>query len=61
MLENNLLLQTVIDLQGHGMLLDPPARNTGWRRFIRIPVNRDDNALNCGGMNVSSKHHIGIE
>ena len=40
---------------GHGYLMDPPARASMWREPYKFstPVNYDDNGLNCGGRWVS--------
>ena len=34
---------------GHGMLLDPPSRNSAWRVGFDTPKNWNDNEQNCGG------------
>jgi len=34
---------------GHGMLMDPPSRNSMWRVGFNTPKNYDDMGLNCGG------------
>ncbi|KAK6959371.1 cell wall integrity and stress response component 4 [Biomphalaria glabrata] len=36
-------------VQGHGRLMDPPARNSMWRLGFPNPVNYNDNELYCGG------------
>ena len=40
-------------IQGHGMLVEPPARNSMWRYGFDNPSNNDDNGLFCGGRYVS--------
>ena len=35
---------------GHGRLMEPPARNSMWRFGFLNPVNYNDNELFCGGM-----------
>lgn len=35
--------------EGHGRLMDPPARNSMWRFGFPNPVNYNDNELFCGG------------
>ena len=39
-------------VSGHGMLLDPPARNSMWRYGFGTPQNFIDMGLNCGGAGV---------
>ncbi|XP_067658857.1 uncharacterized protein [Haliotis asinina] len=34
---------------GHGYMYDPPGRSTMWRWGFKVPINYNDNALNCGG------------
>ncbi|XP_017893187.1 uncharacterized protein LOC108632864 isoform X2 [Ceratina calcarata] len=36
-------------VEGHGRLMDPPARNSMWRFGYPNPVNYNDNELFCGG------------
>ncbi|XP_012938498.1 uncharacterized protein LOC106011887 [Aplysia californica] len=52
-------------VQGHGRLIDPPARSTMWRYGFNTPVNYDDNALYCGGFDVrswdSKVHHVDVQ
>ncbi|GLV35907.1 uncharacterized protein CBL_09875 [Carabus blaptoides fortunei] len=38
-----------IGVEGHGRLMDPPARNSMWRFGFPNPVNYNDNELFCGG------------
>lgn len=42
-----------LHLQGHGRLVDPPARNVLWEYGYDNPRNVDLNQLNCGGTSVS--------
>ncbi|GFS09714.1 cell wall integrity and stress response component 4-like [Elysia marginata] len=35
--------------EGHGYMIDPPARSSMWRVGFNTPVNYNDNALRCGG------------
>ncbi|KAK3104473.1 hypothetical protein FSP39_002816, partial [Pinctada imbricata] len=35
--------------QGHGRLIEPPARSTMWRYGFNTPQNYNDNQLYCGG------------
>jgi len=44
---------SVFNAKGHGLMVDPPARNTIWRLGFDNPINYDDMALNCGGFYVS--------
>jgi len=39
-------------VDGHGRLIDPPARSTAWRYGYDTPVNYDDHQLYCGGKQV---------
>ena len=39
-------------VRGHGMLFDPPSRNSAWRFGFSTPVQWTDNELNCGGREV---------
>ena len=39
--------------QGHGYIIDPPARGSAWSVGYDTPQNVNDNALNCGGRSVS--------
>merc|ERR1719483_244395 len=41
-----------VEVRGHGMLTDPPARNAMWRYGYSNPVNYNDNELYCGGFSV---------
>lgn len=36
-------------MEGHGRLMDPPARNAMWRFGYPNAVNYNDNELFCGG------------
>lgn len=36
-------------VDGHGRLMDPPARNAMWRFGFPNAVNYNDNELFCGG------------
>ena len=38
---------------GHGRLMEPPGRSSMWRFGFNTPKNYDDNALYCGGFQVS--------
>ena len=46
-------------VQGHGYLIEPPSRNSAWRRGFHTPTNHDDNGLNCGGRRVQWEKHDG--
>ncbi|XP_068209499.1 uncharacterized protein [Palaemon carinicauda] len=43
------LAALLVLVQGHGRLMDPPARNAMWRFGYPNPVNYNDNELYCGG------------
>lgn len=38
---------------GQGRLLLPPGRSSMWRVGYDTPINNNDNALTCGGLQVS--------
>lgn len=52
------ILQLIELIDGHGRLMDPPARNSMWRFGFPNPVNYNDNELFCGGY--SSEYDIVI-
>jgi hypothetical protein len=52
MLAVTLMLTSPDYVTGHGRLLEPPSRSSMWRAGFQNPTNYDDNALNCGGLNV---------
>lgn len=39
-------------VDGHGRLIDPPARGSAWRFGFNTPINYNDNEMSCGGLNV---------
>lgn len=43
----------VVNVFGHGMLMDPVGRGSRWRYDKTAPKNYDDNANFCGGGAVS--------
>ncbi|PVD28138.1 hypothetical protein C0Q70_10723 [Pomacea canaliculata] len=38
-------------VDGHGRLIDPPARGSAWRFGFNTPINYNDNEMSCGGLN----------
>ncbi|KAI5721487.1 hypothetical protein M8J77_021439 [Diaphorina citri] len=46
-------------VQGHGRLMDPPARNSMWRFGFATPVDYNDNELYCGGYAVQYQMNEG--
>lgn len=40
------------DVNGHGMMFDPPQRSSMWRFGFNTPVNTEDNFLSCGYIGV---------
>ena len=38
-----------VGLNGHGRMMDPPARNAMWRLGYSNPINYNDNEVFCGG------------
>lgn len=58
-----LILSLVLQIEGHGMLLEPVGRGSRWRNDPSAPKNYDDNANYCGGLwvgifNIFSKRNI---
>ncbi|KAL4707375.1 hypothetical protein ACJJTC_008560 [Scirpophaga incertulas] len=45
--------------EGHGRMMDPPARNSMWRFGFPNPVNYNDNELFCGGYAVQWEQNEG--
>ena len=54
MLMTVLLTVTLRCVSGHGRLVEPPSRSSMWRYGFDTPHNYDDNAINCGGLYVST-------
>lgn len=52
-----LKVPSCIHVNGHGRLMDPPARNSMWRFGYPNPVNYNDNELFCGGYAGSSYYN----
>lgn len=53
-----LVLQLLYMVEGHGRLMDPPARNSMWRFGFPNPVNYNDNELFCGGYAGKNKFRL---
>lgn len=49
---------TVVEIVGHGMMLEPINRSSIWRRNASFPINYQDNQNFCGGFYVSTSHNI---
>lgn len=49
-----MMTMTLRSVRGHGRLVEPPSRSSMWRYGFNTPHNYDDNALNCGGLNVGT-------
>lgn len=46
-----ILIMKFIEVSCHGRLLVPPSRSSAWREDpIKFPVNYDDTAMFCGGI-----------
>lgn len=43
----------LIQVSGHGMMLEPASRSSMWRTHSNCPINYDDNGNCCGGFAVS--------
>ncbi|XP_071444516.1 uncharacterized protein [Hetaerina americana] len=54
-----LVLLSAREGEGHGRLMDPPARNSMWRFGFPNPVNYNDNELFCGGYAVQWEQNQG--
>lgn len=53
-----LLIQYSVEINGHGMMLEPPNRSSLWRFDSSAPINYNDNQNFCGGRGVSKqKNH----
>jgi len=46
------LTLVVLEVSGHGMMLDPPNRSSLWRFDSDAPINYNDNENFCGGYTV---------
>jgi len=53
------LTTLIYQVNSHGMLTDPPARNAMWRYGFPNPVNYNDNELYCGGFSVQWQQNEG--
>lgn len=53
------MLKTLPLVNGHGRLMDPPARSSAWRLGYNTPVNYDDNQLYCGGVQIQHGQNNG--
>lgn len=51
-LKTVLVVSCIALVWGHGMLFDPPSRNSAWRFGFNTPVQWTDNELNCGGRDI---------
>lgn len=52
-------LSVLSQIDGHGRLMDPPARNAMWRFGYPNPVNYNDNELYCGGFVIQYQKNKG--
>lgn len=50
-----LLVAVPLQIEGHGMVMDPVNRASRWRVDPTAPTNWDDNQLYCGSYGVSYK------
>lgn len=46
-----LLINSPIEINCHGRLLNPISRTSAWRVSGRFPNHFDDSGMNCGGLN----------
>ena len=49
-----LAVQLILEVSGHGRLVEPPSRSSMWRYGFDTPINYNDNQLFCGGRFVSA-------
>ncbi len=50
----------IIQINGHGRLLEPAARTSAWRKWPNLfPVNYDDNQMFCGGFDTQHNQNGG--
>jgi hypothetical protein len=45
-----LIVSCIHQVDSHGRMNMPPARNVMWRYGFNVPANYDDFGLNCGGV-----------
>lgn len=43
------IILNAVDIECHGLLIDPPARSSAWREDSRFPKYYYDNQMFCGG------------
>ncbi|XP_014238731.1 uncharacterized protein LOC106660313 [Trichogramma pretiosum] len=43
---------SLLEVRGHGRLIDPVARSSAWRYGFKAPHNYNDNELFCGGVGI---------
>ncbi|XP_014610244.1 PREDICTED: uncharacterized protein LOC106790084 [Polistes canadensis] len=51
-----LMVISVEEIYGHGMLMEPVNRSSAWRKGFKVPKNYDDDGNFCGGLNVQIKN-----
>ena len=49
----------VVEVKGHGRLIEPPSRASMWRYGFDTPIDYNDNQLFCGGAGVSTVSFCG--
>ncbi|XP_065665042.1 uncharacterized protein LOC105849643 [Hydra vulgaris] len=54
-----ILISLAPQINGHGYLQNPPARNSMWRFGFNTPANYNDNELFCGGATVMNMNNGG--
>ncbi|XP_033324121.2 uncharacterized protein LOC117219248 [Megalopta genalis] len=52
LLVTGLLAVQLLEVYGHGMMMDPVSRSSAWRKGFPVEPNYNDNSLFCGGYDV---------
>nr|XP_031845677.1 uncharacterized protein LOC116432652 [Nomia melanderi] len=59
LLVTGLLGVQLLEIHGHGMMMDPVSRSSAWRKGFPVEPNYDDSALYCGGFSVQHDQNGG--
>ncbi|KAF7418619.1 hypothetical protein HZH68_001272 [Vespula germanica] len=49
----------LIQIHGHGMMMDPVNRSSAWKKHFPVPPNFNDNELFCGGFAIQYEKNNG--
>lgn len=55
-----ILIANLLQINGHGMVMDPVNRSSAWKKNFTTPVNWDDSGLFCGGIGVSKNLSLNL-